>query len=727
MSIAKVAVLAAGLAAAVLVATINPPPAQAFPSKQQDCTNCHGVGTPAGTVNAVPSTTTPVAGATYTVLVTEPANAADPTSDTGYWIANSTAAGVTGTTTGVYAGADGTAAATRTATMTAPAAAGTYYYKVWAVKGHSDATGVTNFALYSITVAGAPVVVTTTTALAVTPASPVVAPASPSLTATVTGTGAAGTVEFFNGTATLGTSPVVAGVASKALTGVAAGSYSYKAVFTPTDAALFTPSTSLVVAYLVTAAPPVVVTTTTALAVTPVSPVVAPASPSLKATVTGAGAAGLVEFFNGTTSLGTSPVAAGLATKALTGVGAGTYNYKAVFTPTDAALFTSSTSLVIAFVVTAAPPVVLTTTTALAVTPASPVVAPASPSLTATVTGAGAAGLVEFFNGTTSLGTSPVAAGIATKALVGLGAGTYNYKAVFTPTDAALFTPSTSLVVAYTVTAAPPVVVTTTTALAVTPVSPVVAPASLTLTATVTGAGAAGLVEFFNGTTSLGTPSAITGGVATKALVGLVAGDYSYTAAFTPTDAALFTASTSSAVAFVVTPAPVAVPVASFTASATSGNFPLPVTFTDTSINTPTSWAWDLGDGTTSIVQNPTVTYTAAGTYTVTLIASNASGASAMVTQTITVTTPPPVVISPVISSLSPNKGAIGDIVTINGTGFGTVGTMTFNGVTLVASTWSDTAITFVAPIGTGRDAVTVITSDGTVSNTIMFRFVHVK
>ncbi|MEO8518927.1 MAG: Ig-like domain repeat protein, partial [Dermatophilaceae bacterium] len=140
--------------------------------------------------------------------------------------------------------------------------------------------------------------------------------------------------------------------ASKALTGVAAGSYSYKAVFTPTDAALFTPSTSLVVAYVVTAAPPVVVTTTTALAVTPVSPVVAPASPTLTATVTGAGAAGTVEFFNGTTSLGTSPVAAGIASKALTGVAAGSYSYKAVFTPTDAALFTPSTSLVVAFVVT---------------------------------------------------------------------------------------------------------------------------------------------------------------------------------------------------------------------------------------------------------------------------------------------------------------------------------------------------------------------------------------
>ena len=245
IAIPKVAVLVTGLAAAVMVATINPVPAQAFPNKQQECLNCHGVGTPAGSVNAVPSTTTPAAGATYTVLVTAPLNTDEPAGDTGYWIANSTSAGVTGLTTGVYGGADGTGAATRTATMTAPAAVGTYYYKVWADKGSTSSTGVTNFKVYSITVAGAPVVVTTTTALAVTPASPVVAPASPTLKATVTGAGAAGTVEFFNGTTSLGApSAISAGVASKTLTGVAEGSYSYTAKFVPTDATAFSPSTS---------------------------------------------------------------------------------------------------------------------------------------------------------------------------------------------------------------------------------------------------------------------------------------------------------------------------------------------------------------------------------------------------------------------------------------------------------------------------------------------------
>ena len=150
MSIPKFAVLATGLAAAVMVATINPAPAQAFPNKQQDCTGCHGSGTVYGTVTAVPSMMTQAAGAAYTVLVTAPANAAG--GDTGFWIANSTATGTTGTTTGVYGGYAGTSAATYTAAMTAPAAAGTYYYKVWAVHGPADTSGVTNFALYSITV-----------------------------------------------------------------------------------------------------------------------------------------------------------------------------------------------------------------------------------------------------------------------------------------------------------------------------------------------------------------------------------------------------------------------------------------------------------------------------------------------------------------------------------------------------------------------------------------------
>ncbi len=73
---------------------------------------------------------------------------------------------------------------------------------------------------------------------------------------------------------------------------------------------------------------------------------------------------------------------------------------------------------------------------------------------------------------------------------------------------------------------------------------------------------------------------------------------------------------------------PAITPIASFTASPTTGTAPLAVTFTDTSSNTPTSWLWDFGDGSTSLEQNATHTYTLAGTYTVNLTVTNAAGSN---------------------------------------------------------------------------------------------------
>lgn len=70
------------------------------------------------------------------------------------------------------------------------------------------------------------------------------------------------------------------------------------------------------------------------------------------------------------------------------------------------------------------------------------------------------------------------------------------------------------------------------------------------------------------------------------------------------------------------------VPVADFTADVTTGLVPLTVTFTDLSTYWPTSWEWDFNgdlvvDNTT---QNPVYTYTSAGTYTVSLTATNLDG-----------------------------------------------------------------------------------------------------
>jgi len=65
-------------------------------------------------------------------------------------------------------------------------------------------------------------------------------------------------------------------------------------------------------------------------------------------------------------------------------------------------------------------------------------------------------------------------------------------------------------------------------------------------------------------------------------------------------------------------------PVAGFTSTPTEGNAPLMVTFTDASTGDVTAWSWDFGDGNISAEQNLTHTYASAGTYTVSLNASNA-------------------------------------------------------------------------------------------------------
>ena len=105
-------------------------------------------------------------------------------------------------------------------------------------------------------------------------------------------------------------------------------------------------------------------------------------------------------------------------------------------------------------------------------------------------------------------------------------------------------------------------------------------------------------------------------------------------------------------------------PVADFSTSPTSGPAPLKVTFTDRSTNLPTSWAWDVDNNGTvdSTLQNPTFTYATAGTYSVSMTATNASGSdtatkASLITvgQPLTFTTVTPVADS-FVSQASPTK-----------------------------------------------------------------------
>ncbi|WP_164913772.1 PKD domain-containing protein, partial [Methanoculleus taiwanensis] len=84
-------------------------------------------------------------------------------------------------------------------------------------------------------------------------------------------------------------------------------------------------------------------------------------------------------------------------------------------------------------------------------------------------------------------------------------------------------------------------------------------------------------------------------------------------------------------------------PLANFAGTPTTGAAPLTVQFTDLSTRGPTQWFWQFGDGTNSTAQNPKKTFTTAGTYTVSLTATNAAGGDGVTkTDYITVTTPVP-------------------------------------------------------------------------------------
>jgi PKD repeat protein len=81
---------------------------------------------------------------------------------------------------------------------------------------------------------------------------------------------------------------------------------------------------------------------------------------------------------------------------------------------------------------------------------------------------------------------------------------------------------------------------------------------------------------------------------------------------------------------FLVSPVCADKPVASFISNVSSGTTPLTVQFVDSTLNSPTSWTWLFGDGGTSTSQDPTHTYTTAGTYTVTLISTNSAGSDTL-------------------------------------------------------------------------------------------------
>jgi hypothetical protein len=182
--------IVAAVVVTAILAAVTANSAHSLPGFRTTCdgSGCHTL-TSAGTVTAIPSTTTPAAGASYNVAINIGLTSSG---NTGYRI---TYPNTTAPTVDVQGASS--ASTSRTQAMTAPSAPGTYTYRVWVAKGAPSA-GQTRSVTYTITVPNP------------APAAPVLSSLSPvsglagsSVTITGTNLGTGGVVRFGTTAATV--------------------------------------------------------------------------------------------------------------------------------------------------------------------------------------------------------------------------------------------------------------------------------------------------------------------------------------------------------------------------------------------------------------------------------------------------------------------------------------------------------------------------------------------
>jgi PKD repeat protein len=104
-----------------------------------------------------------------------------------------------------------------------------------------------------------------------------------------------------------------------------------------------------------------------------------------------------------------------------------------------------------------------------------------------------------------------------------------------------------------------------------------------------------------------------------------------------------------------------------------SGPAPLAVTFTDASTGKgQLTWAWDFGDGNTSVEQSPVHTYSNAGTFSVALTVTSTNGASTTTSRTGYITVSPAPVAPVADFTASPLSGTAPHTVTFTDASSGT-------------------------------------------------------
>jgi Rieske Fe-S protein len=265
------------------------------------------------------------------------------------------------------------------------------------------------------------------------------------LTATATAkTGTISTVEFFDGTTSLGIVNAAPFTLPVSFTATKNGMHNYtaKAIDSNGNSATSTPAVAVVV-NIPTAAPTITLASSS-------TSVTANGSVTLTATVTPDTGVTItkVDFYEGTTLLGTKTAAPFTFTPAFTSANNGTHSYTAKATDSSGKSTTSTALVVTVNIATVAPSITLTSSS-------TNVTAAGSITLTAAVTaGTGTISKVEFFDGTTLVNTKTTAPYTYAPAFTNANNGTHNYTAKVTASDGSTVTsPAITVTVNITATA----------------------------------------------------------------------------------------------------------------------------------------------------------------------------------------------------------------------------------------------------------------------------------
>jgi hypothetical protein len=226
---------------------------------------------------------------------------------------------------------------------------------------------------------------------------------------------ATGTVQFLDGTTSLGIATIALDWAALSVSTLAVGPHSITAVYSG-DANCLTSGSAALAQTVNQAASRVILTPS-------VNPAVYGQSVTFQATVSPASATGTVQFLDGATSLGTATIASGSAIFAISTLSAGAHSITAAYGG-DANNPASASAAVLQTVNKVASSLTLT------VSP-NPSAFGQSVTLKTTVSPASATGTVQFQDGITSLGTATIANGTATLAISTLAAGTHSITAVY--------------------------------------------------------------------------------------------------------------------------------------------------------------------------------------------------------------------------------------------------------------------------------------------------------